>query len=100
MRVRDRGWGWVSKSFLDRIRVLSNEFAHLRKYFVYLRCFNIRKLINILTCEISPMSCTNTLLHIITKFITKINLQINCVSARTKYLFSPSMLTANGNTVI
>ena len=34
------------------------------------------------------------------EFITKINLQINVVAARTKYLFSPSLLTANGNTVI
>ena len=39
-------------------------------------------------------------LHIITKFITEINLQINVVAARTKYLFSNPLLTANGNTVI
>lgn len=42
----------------------------------------------------------NTLLHIITKFITKINLQINVVAARTKYLFSPHSWQLNGNTVI
>ena len=101
-----KGGGGSQRAFLiglESYQTNSLAFANILFLFSSRASIIEIELINILTCEISPMSCMNTLLHIITKFITKINLQINSVAARTKYLFSPSVLThwqLNGNTVI